>query len=648
MILLISIRAGATNYYISNTGSDAAAGTSTGTPWQTISKVNAVTFAPGDSILFKKGDTWNERLNPPSSGTAGNPIIFSCYGTGNKPIITGFQTQAGFTNVGNIWTATATNSVKQQNTVMINGTLAYMARTPNTGWSTYTNSTATTLTTALTGTPNYTGSNLVIRDAHWIIDRVKITSQSTGTLNFNPAGTYTSLGLALGGNGYFIQNTVSDLDVAGEYQYDSTTKVLKVFATSSPTVKISTIDTLVYLNNKNYINFYKIAFEGANKAGIRLDTANHITIDSCTLNYMGTRAVTGIHSHWARVTNDSINYVFSNSVYLRQDDPYTPTLNTCDSSTVSGNYIHLSGYIAGMGESDNGHYIGISILGHRDSITNNQVDSSGYIGINWAGKNNFIAYNYVTNHNYIKDDGGGIYSVVGFYLAGLGFDDGSEVRKNIVLHGIGAHTGVADAGAAPGIYLDDAVRQVTVDSNFTMDHDVMGLYLNGDTTCYVHDNTIVDSLGDCLWIRDNFEPTYQMNLKRNILYSQKSTTYSIYFLQTNTTQTVDSNYYLRPTAETNKWRMNATSYATLSAWQGATGYDANGHVTPTGLTGGLPLIIYNPSMASVQYLLLTNFKDATGVAYPTGTITLPPFGSKILFPATQTQYYLNNRYNRLK
>ncbi len=53
---MISSYANATNYYVSNTGNDGAAGTSTGAAWQTIAKVNASSFSPGDSILFKCGE----------------------------------------------------------------------------------------------------------------------------------------------------------------------------------------------------------------------------------------------------------------------------------------------------------------------------------------------------------------------------------------------------------------------------------------------------------------------------------------------------------------------------------------------------------------------------------------------------------------
>jgi hypothetical protein len=88
VLLLLTTLASATTYYVSTTGSDTNPGTQT-QPWKTIAKVSASSFSPGDSILFKRGETWNETLIPPSSGSAGNPITFGAYGTGDLPTIDG-------------------------------------------------------------------------------------------------------------------------------------------------------------------------------------------------------------------------------------------------------------------------------------------------------------------------------------------------------------------------------------------------------------------------------------------------------------------------------------------------------------------------------------------------------------------------------
>ena len=72
-------------YYVDATlGVDTQAGTSIATAWKTLAKVNAQSFAAGTVILFKRGETWNEKLVVPTSGTSGNFIKYSTYGTGAR------------------------------------------------------------------------------------------------------------------------------------------------------------------------------------------------------------------------------------------------------------------------------------------------------------------------------------------------------------------------------------------------------------------------------------------------------------------------------------------------------------------------------------------------------------------------------------
>jgi hypothetical protein len=99
----------ATTYYVSSsTGNDANSGTSSSTAWQTIAHVNGRSFQPGDSILFKRGDVWNESLAPASSGSSGNPITFDAYGSGAAPNLTGYYAvpaTAWVLVTGNAWKA---------------------------------------------------------------------------------------------------------------------------------------------------------------------------------------------------------------------------------------------------------------------------------------------------------------------------------------------------------------------------------------------------------------------------------------------------------------------------------------------------------------------------------------------------------------
>lgn len=71
-----------TSYYVdANNGNDDNNGTSESSAWRSITKVNSVTFQPGDQILFKAGCSWEgEILMPKGNGTANAPITISKYG----------------------------------------------------------------------------------------------------------------------------------------------------------------------------------------------------------------------------------------------------------------------------------------------------------------------------------------------------------------------------------------------------------------------------------------------------------------------------------------------------------------------------------------------------------------------------------------
>jgi hypothetical protein len=71
-----------TTYYISPSGNDASAGTSTSAPWKTFANVNAKSFAAGDQILLQAGATFNGKIafGSDDKGTSAAPIRIAPYG----------------------------------------------------------------------------------------------------------------------------------------------------------------------------------------------------------------------------------------------------------------------------------------------------------------------------------------------------------------------------------------------------------------------------------------------------------------------------------------------------------------------------------------------------------------------------------------
>ena len=89
-VLLLSYSLCAQNqYYLSSsTGNDSNDGSQT-QPWKTLSKISNTTLGPGDTVYFKKGDTFRGHYVVNGSGTEQSPITFTAYGTGNQPVISG-------------------------------------------------------------------------------------------------------------------------------------------------------------------------------------------------------------------------------------------------------------------------------------------------------------------------------------------------------------------------------------------------------------------------------------------------------------------------------------------------------------------------------------------------------------------------------
>ncbi|MCR4575193.1 MAG: right-handed parallel beta-helix repeat-containing protein [Lentisphaeria bacterium] len=82
-----SVASAAIYYVDAEHGDDKAAGTTPPTAWRSIARVNAQSFKPGDSILFKRGNVFRGGTLQLASGEPGKPVTYSAYGDGHKPII---------------------------------------------------------------------------------------------------------------------------------------------------------------------------------------------------------------------------------------------------------------------------------------------------------------------------------------------------------------------------------------------------------------------------------------------------------------------------------------------------------------------------------------------------------------------------------
>lgn len=82
-------------YYVSESGSDAAAGTSESAPWKTVNRVNQAfadgTISHGDSVFFKRGERFYGEFPSLPTPSGSELLTLGAYGSGERPQIMGYQ-----------------------------------------------------------------------------------------------------------------------------------------------------------------------------------------------------------------------------------------------------------------------------------------------------------------------------------------------------------------------------------------------------------------------------------------------------------------------------------------------------------------------------------------------------------------------------
>lgn len=631
LILAISLlgftyKSQATNYYVSNVGNDANAGTSPGASWQHVSKVNSSVFNPDDSVLFNGGDSWNEALRFPSSGTSGHVIYIGAYGTGANPIITGLQTVTGWTDsTGNFWVANVPNSVAYQNTVLINGVITAKGRYPNVTNLTCNEIGYTKISTIPALPFDPTGAEVVLRSYAWIIDVSKINSVSginahdtfyVQPLTYNLTNQFN----------YFIQNSINCLDTQNEWAYDSLNKKLYIYSTLQPSAQISVLDTVVSTHNRSYLTFQNIQFQGGNRITFSMDSGSNVILKNYSINYSGMNGIGLNKSPKTTIQNGTINNSLNDGIYTRWPS---------DSTLFDTDTIKNSGTIVGMGLSGNAASEAVFAYGNTIKFQNNRTDSAGYNAYTWFGGLRDTVYrNYITNFCLTKADGSGIYTD-GNLTSNP--QTGSLVRSNIVDKGIGFDAN----NAVSGIYMDNQSTGIRIDSN-TVSNIFRGgdIALNGgsnftvrDNTAWAYQGTTSTAASGASFFVGNSIAFGTSTIINNIFYSTYRFSPVVYFGTGTGTSTEDSNYVLRANASDSLFHDGGSTYYNLATWRTATGLDAHTSIAfPASSNSTTGTLYINPTQSDSTITFSGKKVDAKNNKY-IGSITLHSFQSALLFPA---------------
>lgn len=642
-ILFLNLSAYGKNYYFSSSSGDdsytEAQAQNSSTPWKSIDKLNSIftSLQAGDSVLLKRGDIFYGALVLKNSGTSGSPIVIGAYASGSKPVITGLKTLTSWTSIGNgIYETYNAAFGTTVNSLVFDGQAREMGRWPkssteNKGYRTISSAVSNTSITdnSLSGTPNWTGAEVVIRKNRWTIDRNKITSHAGSTIDYI-TGNYSN---AAPGYGYFIQNHINTLTELGDWYYNPSTQKMNVFfgsaIPSSFTIKASSLKNIVHIANQSYITITDIVLEGGNDDTFRVkEGGKSVIVKNCEIRYSGINGVE-VSTH--------TNFLMENCHVSNSNSVGIKISSSSQYAVIRNNTVENTGIFAGMGLAVGHGFIGIQNHGDYGIIEYNRVINSGYNGIQHKFVHNKIRYNYVDTFCFLKDDGGGIYG----HNAGNQNFEGTQIIGNIVINGIGAKEGTTSSNPdGIGIYMDDNANGVEVTGN-TVANCFRGIYIHNARNSVITKNTLYNNTSAQLMGQNDGvgDEIVNLRIEDNILFAKESQQLaSSFYSSKNLIEEwgyFNNNFYCRPIKDdyTIKYRHTSgtNETITLESWKTKYApYDSNSKKSPLDITDPETEIRfeYNATPGEKTVSLDAVYTDVKGTRYT--KVTLQPFTSIVL------------------
>lgn len=623
-MLLVSICSQATNYFVSAVGSDLNAGTQL-SPFQTISKVNALNLVGGDSVFFRRGDTFYGTLVT-KVGNSTADIYYGAYGTGVKPVITGLVTVGSLKNLkrGLYESVADVSTLPSCNIVLINNSLVNTGRSPNSGFytiSSTSNNSALSTSSGL-GKTSLTNGTVVIRKRRDLFEKHTILSSGSSSLTYATGSSTTA---PIVGYGFFVQNTPSTLDQFGEYFYNK--KLRLYLGKTGVVIKASNVENLVYANSYN--KFQNLSFYGSN-GDIATYAGSNISFLNCTFSYAG-RSALAQRGAAANVT------ISNDSILTTRHSAISHELGV-QGSVITNNYLAEIGRNASYGDNSLYAFESITELGSSTTIQYNKIINSGFSAIRIANtNNNDVRYNYIDGYNLLKDYGGGIVSAN--TLSNPVASYSNIISQNLIFNGLGNASGGGSAVAqAYGVYLYSNAANFMV-SNNSISNAYYGIYnYNAPNNTY-YGNTIYKTNTSIVQHKDVAGLLMSGGIIKKNIYFNLVGNNNAKFWDASGSNTIasfatsDSNYYCSKDLSYINVRQPSltsgvnTTYS-LTQWKGATLYgskDANS-TAPVVTTEEFH---FNNTLTNRKLTLSTSLRDVKGTVY-TDSVIIAPYSSVIL------------------
>ncbi|NEW83038.1 MAG: right-handed parallel beta-helix repeat-containing protein [Mariniphaga sp.] len=525
VFLFLHVSLNAKNYYVSNSGNNLNKGNSATTAWKSIERLNQQEFEPGDSVLFKRGDVFIGEIQVNFSGNLNKPIVYSAFGVGSNPIISGaIPLQDWELQKNGLLMSDCQKTVFN---VYCNNQQQILARYPNQGYLKIdggANSKSSFCDDYLSQEDNYwVGANVRFKayDWEWRTSVVKDFTNRTITISDSSSNQLNA------GWGYYFDNKFEQLDTIGEWFYDKNVQKLYYYPDPKKTEGIS-LKATVYENgfrlikSIHHIVIENITIEMFQNNGIVAE-GNNQSINICK-NQINQISQTGIlfndNSSDCLIDGNSITHINGRGIFALEPQ----------SMKITNNYVSSIGFIPGYGISGVNGMLGIAIgnkeemkkadstIARNNTISFNRVDSTGYGGIRMDGANSIIANNEVSNALFYLSDGSAIYC----WATGENYTYNNIIRNNIIhdVYGNKEATPSLKGVAANGIYIDNNCYEIKVEGNQIFNISGSGVHINSDAYNNSVKNNTIYNCGTGLSIAEwsKARATYGNVISENIVF----------------------------------------------------------------------------------------------------------------------------------
>lgn len=633
-------------YYVS------ADGTGNGTeesPFD-IAVMKLIRLNPGDTILFKRGDTFNVS----NWEIKVDNITIDAYGSGDKPIFYGSKPISGFTHLGsNIWS----KAVKGVKWVYIDGVSAKNAES---GWIPITNAGSAQVRRVSASTINalpesIVGAQMVCKEYSFrLSETVLITAynSSTGDITYQGppfAGAAAGMPIKIINQDQFISSN-------GDWTYNS--GLLKIKSSSEPTgVRISVSDTAIFVNGAANCSINNIEFRDYAKYGVLAGFADGLEIDSCVFAHMRGNAT---RSYGSSTGVDINNNVFTRCA-LRAVE-----ISGIDGGLISHNDFSYIGEDSNLGRPwDNNKTggTGVTIMTYDKDmpggavlpedivIEYNTMANMGYCGTLMCGHNHIVRKNVIHDYMTRWSDGGAIY----YYYGKQQWNGGTTnclTQNNIVYNGNISIEGITSGALeiAGAVYHDSGISGCKVDKNVFFNMASNGVFCNGRNTSHEFtDNLIVSDYERCGIEVSSYNSdtggqfghtnTSNVVLTGNTIvtldgnkapYSQRNNYNATTYNPFSSSGAADNNHYVNPYGTRVAARTSNDSdytYMTLSEWQTYLGgtYEDNSTEWTDFLDTPAEddvFVEYNATDSPVEFNVPEGYADSEGNPY-TNPVEIP-------------------------